>query len=121
MRFMAPSSPLSHDASQLSRLLAERQLSCLELMTATLERIAALNPHYNAIVSLRDGDALLAEARARDAQLARGGRCGGMHGFPGAVKDLSDAAGLPTTLGSPATGRRIAKEDALFVARMKRA
>jgi amidase len=44
-----------------------------------------------------------------------------MHGFPIAIKDLSDAAGLPTTLGSAAIGKRMAGEDALFVQRMKRA
>ncbi|MDB5859863.1 MAG: Amidase [Ramlibacter sp.] len=90
-------------------------------MQATLERIAALNPLHNAIVALRDGDALLAEARSCDDRLGRGESTGWMHGFPVAVKDLSDAQGLPTTLGSPAVGKRIAAEDALFVQRMKRA
>jgi amidase len=90
-------------------------------MQATLDRIAALNPVHNAIVALRDGDALLAEADACDAQLGRGERSGWMHGFPIAIKDLSDAAGLPTTLGSAAIGKRMAGEDALFVQRMKRA
>src|SRR3954469_2519895 len=121
MRCMETSSPSDQDASRLSRLIAERQLSCVELMRTSLERIAALNPEHNAIVSLRDGDALLAEARTRDEQLARGERLGWMHGFPVAVKDLSDAAGLATTLGSPAIGKRVASEDALFVQRMKRA
>ena len=118
---MAASSLLAQDAGTLSRLVAERQLSCRELMQASLDRIAALNPVHNAIVALRDGDVLLAEAAARDAQLARGERLGWMHGFPVAVKDLSDAQGLPTTLGSTATGKRIPAADALFVQRMKQA
>ncbi|MCG2592553.1 amidase [Ramlibacter sp. XY19] len=118
---MALSSPLALGATALSGQVARKQLSCRELMQATLDRISALNPVHNAIVALRDGDALLAEARACDERLARGERAGWMHGFPIAVKDLSDAAGLPTTLGSLATGKRIAGEDALFVQRMKRA
>jgi amidase len=44
-----------------------------------------------------------------------------MHGFPIAVKDLSDAQGLPTTLGSLTCGDGIATGDALFVQRMKKA
>ncbi len=44
-----------------------------------------------------------------------------MHGFPVAVKDLVDAQGLVTTMGSPATSRQPAARDALFVERMKRA
>jgi len=113
-------SPLLLDASTLSRRIAARELSCRALMQASLERIAALNPVHNAIVSLRDPEVLLAEADACDAALARGEPTGWMHGFPVAVKDLSDAAGLPTTLGSLTT-RRVADSDALFVQRMKKA
>ena len=69
---MSASSPLSLDATALSGRLARRELSCHELMQATLARIAAFNPLHNAIVALRDEEVLLAEARARDAQLARG-------------------------------------------------
>jgi amidase len=112
---------LALDATTLSRRIAAREISCSELMRATLARINRLNPGHNAIVSLRPEQELLAEATARDAQLARGGPNGWMHGFPIAVKDLSDAQGLPTTLGSPAIGRRMAAGDALFVQRMKAA
>ena len=112
---------LQLDASSLSRRIAAREVSCRALMEATLQRIAALNPLHNAIVSLRDADALLAEADAHDAVLARGEITGWMHGFPIAVKDLVDVAGLPTTMGSPAIGKRIAQGDALFVQRMKKA
>ncbi|HEY0826427.1 MAG TPA: amidase [Ramlibacter sp.] len=117
---MASGPPLP-DATTLSRRIAARELSCRELMQACLARIAALNPVHNAIVSLRDAQELLAEADARDAALARGERMGWMHGFPVAVKDLSDVAGIPTTMGSLAAGRRMPGSDALFVERMKKA
>ncbi len=112
---------LALTATELSRRIATREISCVELMQAALARIEALNPQFNAIVSLRDGAQVLAEARQRDEELARGQRHGWMHGFPIAVKDLSDAQGLPTTLGSPAIGMRPAAADALFVQRMKQA
>ena len=112
---------LALDATALSRRIAARAVSCRELMQATLERIAALNPVHNAIVSLRDPAALLAQADACDAALARKEATGWMHGFPLAVKDLSDVQGLPTTRGSPAVGKPIAQADALFVQRMKKA
>lgn len=111
---------LALPATTLSRRIAAREVSCREVMQASLARIAQLNPLHNAIVSLRDADTLLREADACDAALARGERAGWMHGFPVAVKDLSDAQGLPTTQGSR-TVHRIATADALFVARMKRA
>jgi amidase len=113
--------PLALDAGDLSRRIAARDISCTALMQASLARIAALNPRFNAIVSLRDSASLLAQARQRDDELAHGRRRGWMHGFPIAVKDLADAQGLPTTMGSPAIGQRIATGDALFVERMKRA
>ncbi|GAB3656878.1 amidase [Ramlibacter alkalitolerans] len=112
---------LGLDASTLSRRIAARELSCRALMQASLARIAQLNPRHNAIVSLRPEHELLAEADARDAALARGERAGWMHGFPVAIKDLADVQGLPTTLGSPAVGRRMPAADALFVQRMRQA
>jgi amidase len=111
---------LSLDASTLSRRIAAREIGCRELMRASLDRIAQLNPRHNAIVSLRDEAALLAEADARDVALARGERAGWMHGLPVAVKDLVDVQGLPTTMGSLASPRRMPAEDALFVQRMRR-
>jgi amidase len=112
---------LALDAGALSRRIAAREVSCRELMQASLDRIAALNPLHNAIVSLRDPQSLLLQADACDAALARGELTGWMHGFPVAMKDLSDVQGLPTTQGSRTSGGRIAQSDALFVQRMKKA
>jgi amidase len=65
---------------------------------------------------------VLAEAGERDAELARGERRGWMHGFPLAVKDLSHAAGLPTSMGSPLSPRSPSRTDSLHVgARMRAA
>ena len=89
------------DALSLSAAIHARRVSCEEVMHAYLSRIARLNPRFNAIVSLRPEDELLAEARACDAELAAGRSRGWMHGFPHAVKDLADVKGLPTSRGSP--------------------
>jgi amidase len=109
------------DASALSCAIHEKRVSCREAMRACLDRIAALNPRHNAIVSLREEDVLLAEADERDAQLARGQSLGWMHGFPLAVKDLVNVAGIPTTLGSPLMRHFVPQTDALLVERMKSA
>ena len=108
---------LDWSAERLIAALADRQLSAVELMQATLERIAAENPRVNAIVSLRDGDDLLAEARAADQATDRGP----LHGVPIAVKDLANVAGIPTSQGSPIfAGKPAAKSD-IMVARMQAA
>jgi amidase len=112
-------------AHALSAAIRAREVSCREVMRATLERIERLNPLHNAIVSLRDGDALLREADTRDAELAQAvrdgdaARIGWMHGLPQAIKDMANVAGLPTTLGSPLMREFVPREDGLMAQRMK--
>ena len=107
------------DATALSEAIHARRVSCREVMQAYVARIARLNPTYNAIVALRPDDELLAEADTCDAELARAASRGWLHGVPQAMKDLANAAGLPTTLGSPLMKHFIAPEDGLMAARMK--
>jgi amidase len=112
-------------AHALSAAIRARQVSCREVMQATLARIEAFNPLHNAIVSLRDGDALLREADERDAQLRRdatpAGPIGWMHGLPQAIKDMAQTAGIRTTLGSPLLRDFVPTQDGLMVQRMKAA
>jgi amidase len=110
---------LNLDACALSDLIAARKISCAEVATVYLDYIGQTNPAYNAIVSMRDRDEILAEAREKDGLLTRGMRQGWMHGFPQAIKDLAATKGLRTTLGSPLHRDSIPARDALFVQRMK--
>jgi amidase len=109
------------DARSLSAAIAARKLSCAEVMNATLDHIAALNPKVNAIVALQDRGALLAQAHARDAQAARGEIMGPLHGFPHAVKDLQPVKGIRSTSGSPILKDFVPTKDALVVERMRAA
>ncbi len=108
------------DALTLSRAIHARQISCREVMSAYLAHIEAYNPAVNAIVSLRDADALLREADARDRQLGRGESMGWLHGIPQAIKDLSATAGHRTTLGSPLFADNVPGSDSIMVERIRR-
>ncbi len=108
-------------AHALSRAIHAREISCREVMQAYLSRIDALNPVYNALVSLQDPESLLQQADARDAQLARGQSMGWMHGMPQAIKDLANSTGIATTLGSPLMCSFVPQQDGLMVQRMKSA
>jgi amidase len=108
-------------AKDLSRAIHSRSLSCMEVMRAYLAQIERYNPRVNAIVSLRRPDDLLAEAVARDRDLAEGIDRGWMHGFPAAVKDLDAVAGLPWTQGATFLAEQIAQADSIQVERMRRA
>jgi len=108
-------------ALSLSQAIHKKQVSCQEVMQMTLERIAHWNPQSNAIVSLQEPELLIAQARQRDAELARGQSRGWMHGLPQAIKDLANVQGLRTTLGSPLMKDFVASEDGLMAQRMKAA
>ncbi|MEO1364509.1 MAG: amidase, partial [Pseudomonadota bacterium] len=104
-------------ALALSQALAAGDLSAAELMQATLARVDAVNGDVNAIVSLRDHDALMADARAADDSE----RTGWLHGIPIAIKDLANAAGFPTSMGSPLFAGQQAAQDDIMVARQRAA
>jgi amidase len=106
-------------ASDLSAAIRERQVSCVDVMQAYLERIGRYNPVYNAIVSMPDDGELLEQAADADRALDRGEYRGWMHGMPHAVKDLADAAGLPTSRGSPIFAGTIAERDDAMIARIR--
>jgi amidase len=112
-------------ADALSVAIRAREVSCREVMQATLARIEVVNPVHNAIVSLRDADLLLREADERDAQLARDATPNGpirwMHGMPQAIKDAAHTAGIRTTFGSPLLREFVPSHDGLMVQRMKAA
>jgi len=97
--------------------IAAGNLSAEALMAAVLERIEAANGRLNAIVSLRDADTLLVEARAMGVDGPRGP----LAGIPVAIKDLADARGLPTSQGSPLFAGQVAERDDPHVARLRAA
>lgn len=113
------------DLTQLSarearRLIGNREISARELVAASIARIEAVDPVLNAMVA-RSFDRAVAEAEAADKAVASGSPLGPLHGLPIAVKDLTDAEGLPTTFGSPLFADNIAKTDAKEVADLRAA
>jgi amidase len=86
-------------AAELARRIRHRELSPVELMTSTIERIELRNPSLNAFVHL-DFEQAMEKARAADAALFSGGNLGLLHGVPAAMKDLFDfKPGWPSTFG----------------------
>src|SRR5438477_10889978 len=112
-------------AHALSSAILKRQVSCREVMRATLARIESVNPVHNAIVSLRDGDVLLREANERGGPLKRGttptGPIAWMHGMTQAINDMAQTAGIRTTLGSPLLCDFVPTQDGLLVQPIKAA
>ena len=109
------------DAVALAGALRAGKLSCVEVMGAYLDHIAVVNPKVNAIVALQDRAGLLAQAREKDAQRARGEALGPLHGLPHAVKDLQPVKGIVSTQGSPILKNFVPTQDSLMVERLRAA
>ena len=107
-------------AVELAALIRRGDVSAVEVMEAHLERIDAVNPALNAIVTYLPEQALEL-ARAADEKRTRGDELGLLHGLPIAHKDLFETAGIRTTMGSPAFSDYIPETDDLIIARLKRA
>jgi aspartyl-tRNA(Asn)/glutamyl-tRNA(Gln) amidotransferase subunit A len=108
-----------YNATELAELIRNREVSPVEVVQAHLDRIEAVNPKINAIVTVAD-DVLIA-AKAAEAAVLTGGELGPLHGVPFTVKDAIDTAGVLTQRGSPIFQGRVPKTDATSVARLKRA
>lgn len=94
----------------LSQMLAEKQVSSVELTQTFLNRIDALNPDINAYVAL-DKEKTLAQASLADARIAAG-NAAPLTGVPIAQKDIFCAKGWQTTCGSKMLANFIAPYDA---------
>ena len=105
---------------EASARLRARTVTSVQLTEACLARIARLNPVLNAFITVT-GESALAEARAADAEMAKGRRRGPLHGIPIALKDIIDTAGTRTTGASALFKDRVPEADADVVTRLKAA
>jgi Asp-tRNA(Asn)/Glu-tRNA(Gln) amidotransferase A subunit family amidase len=104
-------------ATYQAELIRTGRLSPVELMWATLERIAEVQPRLNAFSAIYEEDALAAAQRAERAVLA-GDPIGPLHGLPIAIKDFTPIRGKITTRGSYAFAHWVPEEDPVIVERL---
>jgi amidase len=104
---------------ELMAALQAREVSALELTDLAIARIERLDRLVNAVV-VHDFERARDAARMADAALSRH-ETGALLGVPMTVKESFNIAGLPTTWGIPQFRHFEPKEDALVVARVKKA
>lgn len=109
--------PTHLSATAMARAVRKKEMSSAELVRAHLDRIDALNPRLNAVVTRCDDQALAAAADA-DRAVAAGGRLGLFHGVPITVKDALDTAGIRTTAGSTGLRENVPDTNATAVQRL---
>jgi Asp-tRNA(Asn)/Glu-tRNA(Gln) amidotransferase A subunit family amidase len=101
-------------ATELARLVRRRELSPVEVVANSLDRIERVNPALNCFCFVYPDEAL-GLAREAERALARGEPVGPLHGVPIAIKDLTPTKGKRTTMGSHAFERHVPEESALIV------
>ena len=110
--------PILKTILHLAPRLRRKEISPLELTRDCLERIEELNPALNAFITVT-AESALAEARAAEAEIARGEWRGPLHGIPMALKDLIDTADVRTTAASALYKDRLPVKDAEVVRRLR--
>lgn len=103
-------------AHDLSRALASRSLSPVDVVEAHLARIAKIDPRLHAYIDVYGDEARNAAAQA-DKEIRAGRSRGPFHGVPLAVKDIIDIEGHVTTGGSASRLDHVAKATAFIVRR----
>ena len=107
-----------HSAAELAELISTGAVSSRELVGATLERIAALNPRVNAVVTV-DEEGALRQAEHCDRLRSARHDLGPLHGVPVTLKDCWATAGLRTTAGLAAWADHVPSADAVVVRRLR--
>ena len=106
-------------AIELRDGIARKEISPVELVESSLERMDGLEPTLNCFVD-PSPDVALEAARKAERAVMSGEALGLLHGLPISVKDLIAVDGLKLTFGSKAMADNRAAVDAPSVGRVRR-
>src|SRR5215813_9041287 len=108
-----------HDLTiaEASELIRTRQLSPLELVDALIRRIEDFDGQTRAFIT-RTFELARSQARAAEAEIARGTHRGALHGIPFGLKDIYDTRGILTSGHSRVFIDRTPADDAATVRRL---
>lgn len=117
--------PLADDptrlrASEIARRVRAGELSAVAVAEAHLARAGKVGPPLNTWITL-DREGALKAAKDVDAAASAGKDPGPLAGVPVGLKDIIDAAGLPTTAGSLIDKDRVPAGDAPLTRRFRAA
>ena len=106
---------IKRTVAALSKALAAKEISSVELTQLYLERIARHNASLNAYITV-DAEKSLAQARSAD-DLRAAGKAGPLTGIPLAQKDIFCAKDWLTTCGSKMLNNFVSPYDATVIER----
>jgi Asp-tRNA(Asn)/Glu-tRNA(Gln) amidotransferase A subunit family amidase len=104
-------------AIDLARMIRTGQISPVEAVRHSLDRIAAINPKLNAFCFIYEEEALT-NAKEAERAIRENRPVGPLHGVPIALKDFTATKGKRTTLGSYAYEQWVPDKDAVVARRL---
>ncbi|MEC5383548.1 amidase family protein [Aurantimonas sp. C2-6-R+9] len=104
-------------AAELARLIRNREVSPVEIVSRSLERLEAVEPDINAFVTTTP-ELALAAARKAEASVMRGDALHPLTGIPISIKDNIAVEGVRLTFGSRTTRHACAAFNAPVVERL---
>lgn len=109
-------------AIEQARLIKAREISPVDLIKASLERIDRFDSTLRAWITVHAEQAI-EKARKAETEIVKGKYRGPLHGLPYGVKDQMHALGFPTTLGSRVLDKheRIPPYDATVIGKLSEA
>lgn len=108
--------PVSH----LSRLIAQKEISPVELTRVYLDRLTQYGDDLKCVVTLTD-DLALKQAQKAEDDLMAGKYRGPLHGIAWGAKDLLSTKGIRTSWGATPFQDQVTKTDATVVQKLRRA
>lgn len=109
------------DGVAIAQAIRHRQITAIDVITTTLDRIERENPSRNCFTSITRSSAQK-QAQTIDRSIEQGNPLGILTGVPFAVKNLFDIAGLTTLAGAKINEEHPpAKNDATAITRLKQA
>ncbi len=103
--------------TELSELIRRRVITSTWLTELYIQRLKRFDPVLHCVINLTEERAMT-QARAADAEIARGKYRGPLHGIPWGAKDLLAVKGYPTTWGAGPYRSQVIDEDATVVERL---
>ena len=105
---------------QLASLIKNKKISSVELTQFFISRIKKYGDTLQCVISITEEFAMQ-QAKAADAEIAKGKYRGPLHGIPYGLKDLFAVRGTKTTWGAAPYKEQIVDEDAFVYTQLKNA
>lgn len=109
-----------YSVEDLASLIKNKKISSVQLTQFFIARLKKYSDTLQCVVSLTE-ELAMQQARAADAEIAKGKYRGPLHGIPYGLKDLFSVKGTKTTWGAAPYKDQVIDEDAFVYTKLKEA